>query len=376
MTIFKNKRLQTALWIILYLILIDIGVNIVFHFPANPQKTPPSFLQGYFEYGRSIEGKFNSMLKAARLQSEPTLGYGWLKGKSIDSQPQKAIPGHTLVAVYGMSHTKLLGEAMAHIDSKYMIRSITAPGAPVGWSFTAYENDKDKHKADVVILGIMTDNIPLLGATSGATTYFDLGHPYTFPRYSIENGELKSAYPPFFTEDGFSGYFNNPQKWQEYRIWLQKNDKFYNTFLFTKTYIDHSALLRVVRRAYADKFKKRITDRIYTSNGFALNSEEIKILRAMIIEFSQSAREQKKIPIVYIVNNEGRSDHLFQAVQPVLGRYKIPYLSSHIICPPDNPNVFSGINSHFTAAKDLELAKEMRKIIEGTKKNYNYKRDF
>lgn len=365
MAILKNRRLQIALWITLYLVLIDIGVNIVFPFPTNPQKTPPSFLQGYFEYGRSIEGKFDSMIKAARLQSEPTLGYGWLKRRSIDSQPQKAIAGHTLVAVYGMSHTKLLGEAMANLDSKYIIRSITAPGAPVGWSFTAYEIDKDNHKAEVVILGIMTDNIALLGATSGATTYFDLGHPYTFPRYFVDNGQLKHKYPPFFTERGFAQYFTNENKWREYRKWLTDNDKFYDTFLFSKTFTDHSAFLRVIRRAYAQIFKERITNDIYTiTHGFDLKSEEIIILRAMIVEFAQSARAQNKLPVVYIVNNEGKSDHLYRAVQPVLDKYKIAYLSSHIICPPDNPKVYTGSNSHFKPEKDMELAGEIIKIIE------------
>jgi len=365
MNILKNKRLQVTLWIILYLVLIDIAVNIVFRFPSNPQKTPPSFLQGYFEYGRSVEGKFDSMIKAARLQAEPTLGYGWLKRKSNDSQPQKAIGDKTLVAVYGMSHTKLLGEAMAHVDNKYMIRSITAPGAPLGWSFTAYDMDKDNHKADVVILGIMTDNVALLGATSGATTYFDSGHPYTFPRYLVDKGQLKQKYPPFFTEEGFAQYFTNEHKWREYRKWLADNDKFYDTFLFRNTLADHSAFLRVMRRAYAEMIKNRITKNIYTKDGFDFNSEEIKILRAMIVEFSQSARAQNKIPVIYIVNEEGRSDHLYRAVQSVLDKYKIPYLSSHIICPPDNSRVYSGKNSHFTPAKDIELAKEMIKIIEG-----------
>lgn len=372
MNILKNKPLQIILWIIFYLVLIDIAVNILFRFPSNPQKIPPSFLQGYFEYGRSIEGKFDSMIKASRLQSEPTLGYGWLKRKSMDAQPQKATSDHTLVAVYGMSHAKLLGEAMTQIDSRYTIRSITAPGAPVGWSFTAYNIDKDNYKGDVVILGIMTDNIALLGATSGATTYFDLGHPYTFPRYFVDNGCLKEQYPPFFTEEGFVEYFTDENKWQEYKKWLSDNDKFYNAFIFRKTLLDHSAFLRVARRAYADMIKKKITDRIYTKDGFDIKSEEIEILWAMIIEFSNSARAQGKLPVVYIVNNEGRSDHLYRAVQPLLDNYKIPYLSSHIICPPDDHKVYTGTNSHFTPAKDIELAREIIKIIEREKRRNSF----
>jgi hypothetical protein len=368
MKILKNRRLRIVLWLVLYLVIIDIAVNILFRFPLNPQKMAPSFLQGYFEYGRSIEGKFTGMIKSARLQAEPTLGYGWLEKKSNSLLPQKAGADQTLVAVYGMSHTKLLGEAMAKVNSKYIIHNVTAPGAPVGWSYTAYDIDREKQHADVVILGIMTDNIALMGATSGATTYFDLGHPYTFPRYNIENGKLRSSYPPFFTEEGFDKYFSDIHKWHKYRDWLKKNDKYYSSLLFIESPLDHSALLRVARRAYADYFKNRLAEKIYNKNGFNLNSEEIKILRAMIVEFALSARAQKKKPIVYIINNEGRSDHLYQALKPELNEYEILHLSSHIICPPDNPKVYLGTNSHFTPAKDIELAKAMIEIIEKEQK--------
>lgn len=372
MKIFKHKEFYVICWLVFYLVLIDAAVNIIFSFPSNPQKTTPSFLQGYFEYGRSTEGKFSAMIKAAKLQKEPTVGYGWLKKKNNYVNIQKPGLNKTSIAAYGMSHTKCLATAIEKVNSNYIIREITAPGAPVGWSFTAYDIDKSQHNAQVVILGVMTENVAMLGATSGATTYFDLGHPYTFPRYKIKNGKLTSLYPPFFSEESFLKYFNDATKWREYRSWLAENDKFYNPLLFINTFIDNSALLRVVRRAYAENIKKKEIDKIYSKNGFDLNSEEIKILRAIILDFAQSARIQKRIPIVYLVNNEGRSDHLYKALKTVLEENKILYLSTHIICPPDDPKVFTGVNSHFTLDKDTELAKEMIKIIEKAKADNNH----
>ena len=121
-----------------------------------------------------------------------------------------------------MSHAELLGEAIAKIDSKYVIRNITAPGVPPGWSFAAYETDKNQHDAKVVILGIMTDSIAYISATSGATSYFDMSHPYTFPRYSVEDDQLKQIYPPFFTEEGFKDYLSRPKNGQSIPIGWQK----------------------------------------------------------------------------------------------------------------------------------------------------------
>jgi len=360
----KNKRVQSALWLVFYLVVIDIAVNTIFPFPADPDKTPPTFFQGYFEYGRSVEGKLDKMTGLASVQSRPILGYGWLQKKSYESLPDRANQNQTLVAVYGMSHTKLLGEAVAHIDSRYVIRNITAPGAPAGWSYAAYEEDKKRHEAKVVILGIMTDSIAYLSATSGATSYFDMSHPYTFPKYYVEKGQLKQMYPPYFTEEGFREYFHDKRKWAGYTDWLEKNDKFYNAFLFKRSVSDASSFFRVLRRAYAQRIKEKLISHVYTKDGFNLNSEEIAALHKIVEEFAQSARAQGRIPIVYIVNNEGRGDHLYKAVKPVLDAGNIPSLSTHIICPPDDPRVYLGTNSHFTPAKDLELGREIIKIIE------------
>jgi hypothetical protein len=366
----RKKDFLNLLWIILYLALIDITVNIIFKFPEDPQKQTPSFLQEYFEYGRSIEGKFQKMIRSAKLQAEPMVGYGWLRKPNNEAQPRISTDNQTLVVVYGMSHTKLLGEAMAKLNKKYVIRNITAPGAPVGWSFTAYKEDREKHEAKIVILGIMTDNIALLGATSGATTYFDLGHPYTFPRYILKNNILNAVYPPFISEEGFKEYFNNRLKWQEYRKWLSLHDKFYEPFLFIQTLADGSSLFRIVRRAYSDAVKRKAISRIYTKNGFTQDCEEILVLQAMVKEFAVSVRRQNRLPIVYIVNNEGRSDHLYKILQPLLETEKIPFLSTHIICPPDDPRVFTGTNSHFIPSKDIELAKKVINIIEGSETTY------
>jgi len=364
MRIHKNKRFQAILWIGFYLVFIDIGVNIIFKFPEDPQQHPPSLLQGYFEYGRSIEGKFKKMAFAALIQVDPTIGYGWLKGRGNDSQVRKAGENQTLVAVYGMSHTKLLGDAMAKMGNKYLIRSICAPGAPVGWGYTAYSLDREEHSAKIVIWGIMTDNVPFTGATLGATIYFELGHPYTFPRYYVEDGILKMIFPPFLSLEGFKEYRNDKAKWHEYIQWLSKHDKFYDAFLFKEGLTDNSTFLRVIRRAYAQTVHERDFNRVYTKDGFKADSEEIATLRLMVEEFAESARRQKRLPVIYIVNNRGRGDHLYRALKPSLDAKKISFLSSHIICPPDDPKSFIPSDGHFTPAKDIELAKEMISIIE------------
>lgn len=358
-----NKYVLVLIWILLYLAIIDIIVNISFRYPLNPEKTPPSFLQGYFEYGRSVEGKFDRKINARHKQAIPSAD-AWIRSKYYESLPGKVNEDKVLIAIYGMSHTKLLGEAIARINKKYVVRNITGPGSPPGWSLAAYRNDKNLHEAKVVILGIMTEHVAQVSATSFATSFFDGSYPYTFPRYIYRNRQLQEIYPPFYTDEGFKVYFSDSHKWAEYRDWLYKNDRFYNYLLFRRSIADMSAILRILRRAYSEHFNNNVVSSVYTNKGFNLNSEEVITLQEMVKAFAEEVRKQNRIPIIYIVNNQTRADHLYKALRPVLAANKIPFLSTHEICPPDDPRVFVDASSHFTESKDIELAKAMIKIIE------------
>ena len=359
------KRISNVLWIIFYLVLIDIFINILFPYPKDPHNTSPSFLQGYFDYGRSVEGKLQWMTRPSEDESAPRVSGGWLKSDKYRSLPSEASrQDEVLIALYGMSHTQCLWEAIQKTDKKYLTRGLMAAGAPPNWSYAAYEFDRGRHKADVVILGIITDTIPFITSTTGMTTHFDMSYPYTFPRYTVKHGKLFVTHPPFYDAKGYIEYFYDQAKWNQYRAWLSKNDKYYDPILFQKSLFDYSAFFRLLRRAYSEREKQKLTKDVYTKTGFNEASEEIVILRTLVRTFAESARKDNVIPIIYIVNSKGSGDRLFRVLKPVLDAHNIPYLSTHIICPPDDPRVYLSENSHFTLAKDMELAKEMINIIE------------
>jgi len=359
------KRILIALWIIFYLALIDLAINVVFHYPEDPHNTHPSFLQGYFEYGRSVEGKLAIMTRHSEYESAPRVSGGWLNSDKHNSLPNKTSkPDEVLVALYGMSHTQCLWKAIHKTDKKYLIRGFMSAGATPNWSYAAYEFDKGRHKADVVILGIMTEGVSLITSTTGMTAYFDISYPYTYPRYTVKNGKLSVSYPPILDAKSYIEYFYDQSKWTQYRVWLRKNDKLYDPILFKKSVFDYSAFIKLLRRAYSEREKQNIVSVVYTNTGFNENSEEVVILKTIVKTFAESARKDNIIPIIYIVNTQGQGDKLFRVLKPVLEEHKIPYLSTHIICPPDDPRVYLSKNSHFTLSKDMELARAMIKIIE------------
>lgn len=359
------KNIKVTLWIIFYLILIDVAINVIFQYPDDPHNIRPSFLQSYFDYGRSVEGKLQWMTRPTPEASAPRVSGGWLKSDKYLSLPAKASkPDEVLIALYGMSHTECLWEAIAKTDKRFAIRGFMAAGAAPNWSYSAYQFDRGRHKADVAIIGILTDTVPQITATTGMTAFFDSSFPYTFPRYTVEDDKLFVAHPPFYDTTGYLEHFYNRAKWNNYRTWLSEHDKYYDSFLFRESVLDYSAFFRLLRRAYSEKEKSSRMKDVHTNSGFKEASEEIIILKAIVKSFAESARKDGVIPIVYVVNSKGNDDHLYRALKPVFEANNIPYLSTHIICPPDDPHVYLAENSHFIPSKDMELATEMIRIID------------
>lgn len=297
-------------------------------------------------------------------ESAPIVSAGWLVGSPKRSLSNNLNPeNRPVITIYGMSHAGMLAEDMAKIDTSLTIRFKGAAGAVPTWSYTAYLFDKDQYHSDVVILGIMTRGVPLICTTSGATNHFDAVYPYTYPRFFLSNSALKYVMPPFISFKDYIEYFYNLEKWKAYIKWLREYDKFYNPMLFKKTILDNSSIFRMLRRAYAYSMQRKKEATVYSdAKGFNVESEEVKILQSLVVEFSQIAKRQNSLPIVYIVNNVFMGDRLFKLLEPTLLSHNIPFLSSHDICPPNDPRLYLP-DSHFIPSKNLELANEMIKII-------------
>ncbi|RPI96400.1 MAG: hypothetical protein EHM32_03185 [Spirochaetales bacterium] len=359
----KHFRIHPVLWILIDLILIDAAINLIFAYPNDPRNITPSKLQQFFEYGRSIEGKLARMTRMTDNESAPILKTGWLDDFDDETGPIDPLDPRPIVTVYGMSHAVILAREMDQINDSLIIRRIGAPGGVPSWSYAAYLSDSRRQHSDIVVLGIMTRGIPLICTTSGATNHFDSVHPYTYPRFYLNNGRLDAVWPPFVSRDGYRDFYYDKAKWEAYLSWLRDNDKYYDRFLFHKSLGDHSSLFRMLRRSVSFSMTRKMEASVYDRlSGFKSDTEEINILRAVIVEFSQTAKRNGSIPIIYIVNNVFMSDHLFRALEPTLRSHDILYLSSHELCDPNNPKNYDS-SSHFVPSINTELSKKMIRII-------------
>src|SRR5690242_578411 len=95
------RALATLAWIIVWLIVLDVLVDIAFRYPSDPKVTNPRQLQLYFDYGRSAEAKLRRMTGNSPKTSAPITQAGWYQPLQVQDNPNR--PGADIVTFYGMS---------------------------------------------------------------------------------------------------------------------------------------------------------------------------------------------------------------------------------------------------------------------------------
>ena len=360
-----RKAVVTGLWILLFLVVFDVLINFLFPYPSNPRVTSPRQLESYFEYGRSVEGKLSRMVGPTEESSSPLAVAGWLDPelwKKLNLPSLRAPGDDLLVAIYGMSFSNQVGEAMAEMDSKLTIRAIAGPAAPPNYSLAAYTLDRGRHQADVVILGVLASSVKALRTMNGMTWQFEGPAPYTYPRYFVEDGKLKAIWPKILSLFQLRAALQDKQQWDAFVTQMQDRDQFFNSFLFKRNLLDNSVVVRLIRRAWAQRHQMMITNQIHDAAGFNAESE-IPILRAIVADFAATAKSDGKMPIVLILNDRGYDDHLFQALKPTLENAEIPYVSNHNIAPATDIRNFVS-DGHFIESANKLIAEAVLKLID------------
>jgi len=352
--------MRMAAWIAIGLLTIDVTINLVFSYPLDPKITSPSQLRAYFEYGRSVEAKLRRMTRQDRFQTAPITLAGWYEPLEVVEKP--ASSDNPIVTFYGMSHAVRLAEAVRRVSNQFNVRIVAAPGATANWAYGAYLRDRGGGKSRAAVLAFMAANLPMIGTMSPMTWNIDAPIPYTADRFYVENANLRVIHPPYTSFEEYVDTFYHPSRFAAALDFFAKNDSMYNHFIMETNALDHSSLFRLVRRAYGQRFLRNMRKHSIDQSGFQPESEQIVVSRMIVHEFTMDARRHGMIPVIFLVNNLGYSDHLFQALKPALTADKVQYVSSHSIVSPSNPRGYLP-DSHFTDEVDNELARALLKLI-------------
>jgi hypothetical protein len=357
--------LMTGLWAIFFLGLFDVTVDRLFRYPTQPKDAASaSKLATYFEYGRSVEGKLDRMIGNTDDNTTSVALAGWLDPVQWQRQniPTRPVPGEQrLIAFYGQSYAIDVAKSLHQLDVSNGIRMIAGPSAPPNYAYAAYQLDRGRQQAKVVVLGILANSVPGMDAMNGMTWQFEGPAPFTFPRYALKNNQLTELTPTLQTLGQFRVARHNQAQWEAFLHQLRQHDRYYNDFLFRKGWWDNSVLVRMVRRSWAQQHQTAIANQIHTSAGFT-EGETLATLRALIREFNKTAKADGKLPVVLLFNTKGYSDHLYQALQKTLGQNAIPYVSTHAIAPASDLSNFVG-DGHFTEVANHRIARALLKLI-------------
>jgi hypothetical protein len=354
-----KAALRSFFWILSGLVVIDVLINVVFAYPSDPKRIP-STLQLYFDYGRSVEGKLRRETRANPADTAPITLAGWYDPLVAGEPP--ANPDKQIVTIYGMSHAVRLGQALNRVSNMFAARTVGAPGAATNWSYGAYLRDRGGGKSRAVVLAFMSANFTALNTLSAITWNVDLPDAYTSDRFFLDGDRLGVVHPPYESFHDYALALANPSRWRQALDDFAAHDTMYNALLMRANLLDHSSLFRLLRRAYAQRYFREKRKDVLDPSGFNPQCEEVQVARAMVREFAAKARQDGIVPVIYIVNNFGYSDFLFEALKPALQADHIPYVSSHTIVSPDDPRGYLP-DSHFTAAVDLKLAHALEQVI-------------
>jgi len=351
---------RVAVWAFIGLVIIDVAINVFLAYPSDPKIISPPWARLYFEYGRSIEGQLRRMTRPDPSQTAPITLAGWYDPLEIHQHPSTA--QGPIVTIYGMSHAMRLGFAMRRISDRFTVRLVGAPGAPANWSYGAYLRDRGGGKSRAVVLSFMSATLAMTNTLSAMTWSYDLPMPYTSDRFYLDGQDLDVVHPPYESFQQYVKTFYDPVKWSAALKIFAKYDTMYSPVMMDANIFDHSSLLRLVRRAYGYRLTRNARRAVLDESGFHPNSEQVLVARAMIHDFAKQARSDGMIPVIFLVNNLGFSDYLFQALSPALKADNVPYVSSHQIVSPSDPRGYLP-DSHFTDQVDDKLAAALIKLL-------------
>jgi hypothetical protein len=330
---FRKRILFILLWMIAALTLIDLAVGSAFRLPTD-LRTEPSSLQSYFDYGRSVEGKLRHDVGSSPEMDAPILKAGWL-AKECDVAT--SIPSGKLgIDIYGMSFSNHIADHMERLDSGVAIHRFGGPAAPPNHSYACFSRrvESGLDRAPIQILGILASSLRRMETISGLTTSFEGPQPFTYPRYSLDSeGHLVGHFPTITTQNELRAALADATKWDAFLDDLATNDAFFVRSVVQADIFDHSAIARMIRRAWGQRVLRDRTTALQTTEGFSSASDVAPVLRAILIDFADKARKAGERPIVILIEDRGYGHSLSAVATPTLRANQIDFVSTHPMTP-------------------------------------------
>lgn len=357
---------KTLAWTFLFVALADGAINFAFRLPPDP-KVQPKSLANYFNYGQSIEAKLRYGLGSSDDTASVLSAAGW-----PDRDCQRAIPAdaeHKVVSFYGMSFSNDVGRTLQALDPSYKSIFFSGPGASPNHSYHCflrqlkYSEGSSKDGSEVQVLGLLASSVRGMLSMTGATVGFEAPAPFTYPRYLLGSaGQLQEISPLVNSSKAWRETLGSPDLRQAFMAQLSDNDAFYDPLLFNASWADNSAILRMLRRAYAQRSSRNLSDAVLGPEGYRDRPDIGPVLRAMVLDFAARSRAAGKRPVVLLLHDGHSGDALYRLLSSTLESQGVDYVSTHEIVRTNDPSNFVR-DGHFTDAAYQRVAEKLRSVL-------------
>ncbi len=352
-------------WTLLGLVLIDLAMNLVVVVLERPPTRRPHPLVNYLEYGRSIEGKVRRLVGPTEETTGPLAYAGWIplqQGSENDLPVEAELGDDLLVSFYGMSFSDQIATATTEVDPAITVRMRGGPAAPANHSLATYLEDRNRAEPDAVVLGVLASSVRGIETVTGMTWMFENPAPFCYPRYINGDRAIEKVETSVRDLEELREVINDPDRFEVFVNELAVLDRVYSPFYYKKNWLDHSAIFRLIRRATWGALTQRRLGQVHGPQGFNANSSAIGSLQAIVRSFAREVRHDGRLPVVVLIEDQGYDNHLSLILEPILEELKIPYISTHRICDPNEPQHFKP-DRHFKKPCNTKIAQALSALI-------------
>lgn len=326
---------------------------------------PAASLIGYFEYGRSVPGKLREWAND-RDQPGNLFDVAWRTDILRDSTRNFTSENiqTSKIRAYGMSFVNNIIKAAKSRDPNLQVDLHSGPAAPPNFTYALFVDDRQNRRSgDVAVLGILSSSVAGMAALSNRTWAFEQPAPFTYPVFlSAPDNGLVRIDPLLTTAAEQRAFLQNPDS-IEARAWqrqLDDIDAFYSPEAFALPWLDASPFARLVRRSLALKSIKSKTEHLLIDpDGGDFPYGEV--LRRMVGQFAEIAREDGQLPVVVLVQVAGKPD-LRGALVDTLRDGNIPYLATADLQDPNDPGAYVS-DGHYKQSVDQRFGAAFLKLI-------------
>jgi len=288
----------------------ETAVAVMFSMPDGTRE-PQGSLQRYFSYGYSIESKLKRSVGDASQEPAAIVRAGWMTtefytpGENWESATAR-------VVIYGMSFTNRVAAELTNIRPEFAVLTRAGPGAPFNHSFAMFESDPWRAEADVVIVGILSSSLSHMQSLSGLGFTPESPAPYAFPLFTLVDGELHRRAPVIADRDTFVYAFRErSEEWDAHIATLAEHDEYWDGFVFDQSVLDRSALIRLVRRAWASRTIGTVGSKVYTkAKGYKTEHPAMAAVPAMLAEMKAACDRDGQTLVVLLLHAKGEPGHL------------------------------------------------------------------